>query len=101
MLSQFPSIASLTSSFNDGINAAVVDVSYHPHSTFGGARGKYTGACIAVIAKGCWHLRQLNSADSSSALADVSGNSGAGTSSNLRASASLGRLASKPKWRIR
>jgi hypothetical protein len=95
--SRFLSIASLSSSFTDGINVAVMHVSYHLTSAFGGARGKYTGACIAIIAKGCWHLRQLNTVGSSSALADVSCTSGAGASSNLRASASLGRLASKPK----
>jgi hypothetical protein len=82
MLSQFPSIASLTSSFNDGINGAVVDVSYHPHSTFGGARGKYTGACIAIISTGCWHLRQLNTAGSTSSFSDVTFTSGAVTSSS-------------------
>ena len=72
-------------------------VSCHLTSAFGGARGKYTGAYIAITSKGCWHLRQLNTAGSSSTLSDVSGDSGAGASSNLRASAILGRLASKPK----
>jgi hypothetical protein len=82
VLSRFPSIASLSSSFNDGIEGAGMAVSYHLTLTFGGARRKYTGFCIAITSKGCWHLRQLNTPGSSLALADVSCTSGAGTSSN-------------------
>jgi hypothetical protein len=52
VLSRFPSIASLTSSFNDGIEGAVMVFSYHITSIFGGARGKYAGACIAITFKG-------------------------------------------------
>ena len=36
VLSQFPSIASLTSYFSDGIEGAVIAVSCHLTSTFGG-----------------------------------------------------------------
>jgi hypothetical protein len=101
VLSQFSSKASLSSYVNDGVNDDVMHVSYYLTSAFGGARGKYTGACMAIISKGCWYLRQLNTAGSSSSFYECTFTSGAGTSSNLRASAILGLLANKPKWRMR
>jgi hypothetical protein len=52
VLSRFPSIANLSSYFIDGIEGAVMAVSYHLTSAFGGARGKYTGSCIAITSKG-------------------------------------------------